>query len=770
MGMWGGGAGAGGWSQGIGGQAMGPRSGGVGSRGYDGWDDDYLGKVYDARVVKRLIPYLMQFKLQAGIALVSMVVSAVTSFIQPLMVGLAVQAGIEGNTNRVWWLLGWMVGLAGLGIVAQVSQQLATAHMGNRLLLKLRTEMYEHMQGLSLDFYDNQEVGRMISRLTSDVTVMQELLTSGTLTFLADFVGLAVVIAILVGIDWQLALVTFAIVPPLVAIMAWWSRHARQAFMNVRIKVSQLYGNLAENVSGVRAVQSMSRESENAKRFDALNQDNRNANIWAGMLSAAIMPVIELTVAIATAAVIIVGGLRALNAGSVDLAHLFLVLTTFTLAVSRFFDPIRDLVLQYTMVQRAMAGGERIFEVLDTPARIQDKPDALELQAVEGRVDFDHVSFHYIEGIPVLRDIDLHVAPGETIAFVGHTGAGKTTITSLVSRGYEVTSGAIRIDGHDIRDIKRRSLTRHMGVVLQNPYLFSGTVRENIAYGRPEATQESVEAAARAVGAHDFISRLEHGYDTVLQQRGQNLSVGQRQLISFARAILAQPRILVLDEATAYVDTQTEVIIQRALRELLKDRTSFVIAHRLSTIREANRIVVLDKGSIAEIGSHDELLAKDGIYANLYKMTYQQEQARHDAESIGEDVAFAMRRRGEMAGTVMASPIEGDWTIRFQTPGGQRESNVTLSIAHGALTGTYTGSMGVSTIFDATSDGTAFSFSIENQGPMGKMKLSFKGTVNGDMMAGDVQFGAMGKTAFEGSRATLAKKPELAAASAAGGQ
>jgi ATP-binding cassette subfamily B protein len=652
-----GGSGAGGWSTGIGGQTMGPR----GNRGSDGWDDEYLGKAYDAQVVKRIIPYLKPYKVQAFIALACMIISAVSSFIQPLLIGLTVKAGVEHDETRVWWLLGAMVGAAGLTWISAYVQLLTTAWMGNRLLLQLRSEMYDHMQGLSLSFYDEMEVGRMISRLTSDVTVMQELLTSGSLTFLADFVGLSVVVTVLLFMDWQLALVTFAIVPPLVLVMVWWAKHAKQAFVNVRIKISALYGTLAENVSGVRAVQSMSREDENAKRFDALNQDNRRANIWAGMLSAAIMPVIELAVAIATAAVLIVGGLRALNAeGSLDVASLFAILVAFTLYVGRFFDPIRDLVLQYTMLQRAMAGGERIFEVLDTEPRIKDKENALELEEVEGRVDFDDVYFHYTESVPILRGITLHVEPGETIAFVGPTGAGKTTITSLISRGYEVTSGAIKVDGHDIRDIKRRSLTRHMGVVLQNPYLFSGTVRENIAYGRPEATDEQVRSAATAVGADEFISRLEHGYDTVLQQRGQNLSVGQRQLISFARAILASPRILVLDEATAYVDTQTEVIIQRALRELLKDRTSFVIAHRLSTIREASRIVVLDQGTIAEIGTHDELLAKGGIYANLYKMTYEQEQANRDNQAIGEDAAFAARRRGEVGPTLSPQPAGGD--------------------------------------------------------------------------------------------------------------
>jgi ATP-binding cassette subfamily B protein len=600
------------------------RPGGPGAgnlrRSVDGWDDEELGKVYDAKVIRRMAPYLKPYKFQVFLATLSMIVFAVASRTQPYLIGRAIDSYIpDSNLNGVATIGAALVGLALVGWVMQWIQQVTTAYVGHRVLLQIRTEMFDHIEKLSLSFLDRNEIGRVMSRVQNDVAVLQDLLTTGVLTVLADFLSLLIVIGFLLAMDVELTLVTFSVVPVLIVIMWLWQMRARRTFVRVRQAIAIVNANLQENVSGVRVIQSLSREDENARRFDRVNAENLSANVDAGRVTAAVMPIVELLVSVATALVLVFGGYRVLD-GSLTVGAVI----ASTLYVQIFFDPVRNLVLQYTQLQRAMAGGERIIEVLDTKPEIVDAANATVLPDVNGEVEFDHVTFEYVPGTKVLDDVSLHVKPGETIAIVGPTGAGKSTLTSLVARFYDVTSGRLLIDGHDIRQVQRHSLARRLGLVLQDPFLFSGTVADNIRYGKLDATDSEVEEAAKTVGAHDFITRLPQGYATELHERGQNLSVGQRQLIAFARAVIADPRILILDEATANVDTRTEVVIQNALKRLLKGRTSFVIAHRLSTVRGADRVVVIQAGRIAESGTHAELLARNGIYANLYRMTYEQ--------------------------------------------------------------------------------------------------------------------------------------------------
>ena len=529
--------------------------------------------------------------------------------------------------NLTIWL-GFFIGNGLLNWGSQGLQMLFMAYIGQGVLLKLRTQMFDHLQKLSLAFYDRHEVGRLMSRVQNDVTALQEVVSNGVLDISADLLSLAGIVVMLFISNVQLALITLTVIPVMIVVMAIWQRYARNAFMRVRMAISAVNAGLQENISGARVIQSLSRENLNLQRFDDMNTANLDANIQAGRLSAGILPATEILMGAGIMLVVIFGGMQVL-----DKTLTVGVLVSFILYVQRFFDPIRRLTMQYTQLQRAMAGGQRIFEVLDTEAEIVDASDAVELPTIKGDIVFDHVSFEYVPELEVLHDINLQARPGETIALVGSTGAGKSTLVSLVARYYEITKGTLTIDGYDIRNVTQDSLRRQIGIVLQEPFLFSGTVRENILYGRSDASEEELIQAAKAVGADNFIQRLENGYDTVLHERGSNLSVGQRQLVSFARAVLADPRILILDEATANVDTQTEILIQNALQQLLKGRTSLVIAHRLSTIHDADRVVVLDDGNIVETGTHQELMAKGGVYHHLYTMSY----TVSDAESSGDD-------------------------------------------------------------------------------------------------------------------------------------
>ena len=600
-------------------------------------DEIVFGKVYDQTVVARLAKYIKNYKLNAIMASIAMVISTLTTLFMPLLFSDAINIVQTGDANtadpiiryflRSFNVQGTPAILTTIFIVfivngliawgSQYVQQYTMANIGHGILLTLRNQMFDHLQKLSLSFYDRNEVGRIMSRVQNDVGSLQELLSNGVLLVFADLITLVGIVVIILSMNIQLALITMTVIPFLAAIMILWQNYSKAAFLRVRQAISIVNADLQENISGARVIQSLSREDVNFQRFDNMNETNFDANVSATRLAGGLQPIIELLMGVALALVIIYGGSQAI-AGKLLLGSL----VGFVLYTQRFFDPIRDLSVWYTELQRAMAGGQRIFEVLDSKIEVKDAPDAIQLPTIKGEISYNNVSFQYVEGREVLHDINLTIQPGETIAFVGTTGAGKSTMVALVDRFYEVSKGSVTIDGYDVRKVTQESLRKQIGVVLQEPFLFSGTIRDNIIYGREDATQEKVIEAAKAVGAHDFIIRFEKGYDTILQERGSNLSQGQRQLISFARAVLSDPRILILDEATANIDTQTEVIIQQALKQLLKGRTSLVIAHRLSTIHDASRVVVMENGKIEEIGNHKELIEKKGAYYHLYTMSY----------------------------------------------------------------------------------------------------------------------------------------------------
>jgi len=582
-----------------------------------GSDDIIYGKPYDSRVVSRMVKYFAPYKVALPLTVVATLLYTFTLVVSPYLVGVAENKYIvTGNLGGLNMIVLLFIGNAVLNGAAYYGQIRAEARLGQSILLNLRSQIFDHIQRLSVRFFDRNEVGRVMSRAQNDVGELGDFLDSGAFWVAGEVISLIAIVFALFAMDYSLALITVSVIPIVFLYLVFWQYRARQSFIRVRQAISRVNAALQENISGVRVIQSLSREELNSRHFEEVNRHHFDANVRAARISAGMMPVVESLVALVTAGIILYGGIGVLNS-----TLLVGTLVAFLLYIQRFFDPIRALTFEYGQLQRAMASGTRIFELLDVPAETDDA-QALTVPHLRGEITFEDVCFSYEPETEVLHGISLRMSPGETVALVGPTGAGKTTIVSLIARFYDVTRGRILVDGHDLRNLERESYRRQIGLVLQDPFLFSGTVKDNIRYGNLDATDGDIMSAAKTVGAHDFIMHLEKGYDTEVQERGQNLSMGQRQLISFARALLADPVILLLDEATANVDSYSERVLQQGISSLIKGRTTVVIAHRLSTVRDADHIVVLDKGRIVEEGRHAELLGRGGLYARLYEMTY----------------------------------------------------------------------------------------------------------------------------------------------------
>jgi len=582
-------------------------------------EEEIFGKAYDPRIVRRIWTFVKPYQAQIVISVLAVLVFTGSQLLIPLIIRYAIDNGMAPGADPmtlVWASVAFAIVIL-VNFGANWLQESVVGKVAENVLFDMRRAMFAQLQRVSLSFMDKTEVGRLMSRLQGDVNSMQEFLETSVMS-VGDIALLFGIVFVLLFLDFRLGLLTLSTMPVLFIVRLFWLPKAKVAFMAAHETNSVANGALAEGINGVRTIQSLDRQKVNFELYDEKAYANLKTHLTAAKFAQVMVPIVDSLTGMAMAIVVVVGGSMVLN-GGLDVG----VMVAFLFYIQRFFDPIRSLTMQYSVMQRAMASGQRITEVLDVPVDVVDKADAKVLRPdMDGSVEFRNVTFGYRKGLPVLKNVSFKVNPGETVALVGPTGSGKTSSMALVHRFYDVWDGEVLVGGTDVRDLTQDSLGEQIAMVLQEPFLFTGTVLENIRYHKTQATREQVIEAARAVGAHDFIMKLPGGYDSVLEQRGGNLSLGQRQLISFARALVADAKILVLDEATANIDSYTEMLIQKALVKLLEGRTGLVIAHRLATIRGADRIIVLQNGEKIESGNHDELMAQKGLYSKLYNMNY----------------------------------------------------------------------------------------------------------------------------------------------------
>ncbi len=581
-------------------------------------DEELERKTPDAVLLKRLTAYVLPFKRSLAAVALLVLLSSLAELLGPYLLRVAIDVYIANQDLRglFWIALAYAI-LSGMTWLWRREQRIRMNTVGQTVICRLREDMFSKLQSLSLRFFAEEDTGDIISKVINDVNSLDELLSSGLMIILTDLVMIGGILVAMFSLNMELAMISM-IIFPLVGVLIWgFQKKARPAYLRTRRKIAGVTSRLQESISGIRVIQSFTREDQSTEDFGQANVENLQANLQTARIVATFMPLIEIVGAIGTCTVLWYGGLQVMR-GELTVG----VIVAFLQYIDMIFRPLFTLAMFFNSYEGAMAASERIFELLDMPIEIPETEEGIKLPPIEGRVEFKNVSFGYDPENPVLSNINVTVPSKQTIAIVGPTGAGKSTLINLLGRFYDPDEGTVSIDGYNLREVSPRSIHSQMGIVLQDPFLFSDTVRENIRYGRLDATDEETVEAAKAVDAHDFITRLPEGYDTEVLEGGSNLSMGQKQLISFARALLADPRILVLDEATSSVDPYTELLIKEALEKLLRGRTSFVIAHRLSTVRNADRIVVLDEGRIIEEGTHSELLEKGGLYSQLYMVQF----------------------------------------------------------------------------------------------------------------------------------------------------